>query len=104
MPLMSTTRAQLPMRFAASLAGGVLVIVPAALPAGEAAGPGPAPGPAPAARRLTLEEARQLALGNYKALALARLNVAEKEYATTAARKDYFPKLLGNVTYFHFND
>src|SRR5262249_54153849 len=27
-----------------------------------------------------------------------------KEHATTAATKDYLPKVLGNVTYFHFND
>src|SRR5262249_9408141 len=26
------------------------------------------------------------------------------QHATNAARKDYFPKALGNVTYFHFND
>jgi outer membrane protein TolC len=55
-------------------------------------------------RRLTLEEARQLALQNNKALALARLNITEKQHATAAARKDYFPKVLGNVTYFNFND
>jgi outer membrane protein TolC len=54
-------------------------------------------------RRLTLEEARQLALGSNKALGLARLNVAEKEHATSAAQKDYFPKLLGSVTYFNFD-
>jgi outer membrane protein TolC len=61
------------------------------------------PGAAPV-RRLTLEEARQLALQNNKALNLARLNVDEKQHATAAARKDYFPKLIGSVTYFHFND
>jgi len=55
-------------------------------------------------RQLTLEDARQLALSNNKGLALARLSVQEKRYARTAARTDYFPKLLGNVTYFHFND
>lgn len=55
-------------------------------------------------RRLTLEEAKQLALANNKSLALARLNIDEKQHAANAARKDYFPKLLGNVTYFHFND
>jgi outer membrane protein len=67
--------------------------------------PSPAPAAAgPTVRRLTLEEARQLALGNNKALALARLNVEEKQHATAAAGKDYFPKVLGNVTYFHFND
>jgi outer membrane protein len=64
----------------------------------------PPPSSTPAARRLTLEEARQLALQNNQSLALARLNVMTKEHATAAARKDYFPKLLGNVTYFHFNE
>ncbi len=59
---------------------------------------------APPVRRLTLEEAQQLALQNNKSLNLARLNVDEKQHATAAARKDYFPKLIGNVTYFHFND
>lgn len=58
----------------------------------------------PAARRLTLADAKQMALGNNKGLALARLNVAEKGQATTAARKDYFPKLMGSDTYFRFND
>jgi outer membrane protein TolC len=53
--------------------------------------------------RLTLEEARQRALANNKALALARLNVDEKQHAVNAARKDYFPKFLGNVTYLHFD-
>jgi outer membrane protein len=55
-------------------------------------------------RRLTLEEARQLALANNKALALARLNVEEKGHVANAAAKDFFPKLIGNVTYFHFNE
>jgi outer membrane protein TolC len=58
----------------------------------------------PAVQRLTLCEAKGLALRNNKALALARLNVAEKGYATDAARKDYLPKLLGIDSYFHFND
>ena len=64
----------------------------------------PPPSSTPTARRLTLEEARQLALQNNPGLALARLNVTTKEHATAAARKDYFPKLLGNLTYFHFNE
>jgi outer membrane protein TolC len=55
-------------------------------------------------RRLTLEEARQLALEHNQALALARLNVAEKGHATAAARKDYGPKLIAQDTYFRFND
>jgi outer membrane protein TolC len=67
----------------------------------------PAAGPAPAARpvrRLTLDEAKQLALQNNQNLILGRLNVAEKQYGITAARRDYFPKVFGNVTYLHFND
>jgi outer membrane protein TolC len=66
--------------------------------------PPPAEAAVPDVRRLTLEEARQLALQNNKSLALARLNITEKQHATSAARKDYFPKVLGSVTYFHFND
>jgi outer membrane protein len=62
------------------------------------------PGAPPAVHRLTLDEAKELALRNNKALALAALNVEEKQHGTAAARKDYFPKVLGNVTYFHFND
>jgi outer membrane protein TolC len=60
--------------------------------------------PPPPVRCLTLEEARQRALANNKNLILARLNSAEKEYASAAAARDYFPKILGNVTYFHFNE
>src|SRR5262245_27955044 len=51
----------------------------------------------PTVRRLTLDEARQLALANNKALALARMNVDEKQHVANAARKDYFPKLLGSL-------
>jgi outer membrane protein TolC len=65
--------------------------------------PVPRPG-GPPVYRLTLEEARQLALQNNKALALARLNIAEKGYATDAARKDYFPKAIAFDSYTHFND
>jgi outer membrane protein TolC len=65
--------------------------------------PNPLPA-SPAVRRLTLEEAQDLALRNNKSLALARLNVEEKGHAATAARKDYFPKVIGTDTYFHFND
>jgi outer membrane protein len=57
----------------------------------------------PVVRRLTLEEAKQLALGN-KALTIARLNVQQSQFATAAARKDFLPKIIANDTYFHFND
>src|SRR5262245_59436175 len=61
------------------------------------------PAAAPIKMRLTLAEARDLALRNNKALELARLNVSEKGYAAKAARKDYLPKLMGTDSYFHFN-
>jgi outer membrane protein TolC len=63
----------------------------------------PAP-PVPPARRLTLEEAKQLALADNKSLALAHLSIEEKRHIKAAAWKDYFPKVLGNVTYLRFND
>ena len=72
--------------------------------AGARADPPPAAAAGPTVRRLTLEEARQLALEHNQALALARLNVAEKGHATAAARKDYGPKLIAQDTYFRFND
>jgi outer membrane protein TolC len=58
---------------------------------------------APAVRRLTLEEAKQLALADNKSLALAHLSIEEKRHIKAAAWKDYFPKILGNVTFLHFN-
>jgi outer membrane protein TolC len=61
------------------------------------------PGAGPPVRRLTLEEARQLALANNKSLELARLNITEKEHATRAVSRDYFPKVLGTVDWFHFD-
>ena len=54
--------------------------------------------------RLSLEDARQRALVANRALVLAHLNVDGKRYATAAATKDYYPKILGNVTYFHFDN
>lgn len=71
-------------------------------PQGLRAEPAP-PAAGPPVRRLTLEEARALALANNKSLELARLNVAEKAHATSAASRDYFPKVLGSVDWFHFD-
>jgi outer membrane protein TolC len=77
---------------------------PASLPAEEKL-----PEPAvvlgsPAPRRLTLEEARQIALSTSKGLALANLNIQSKEFATRAMRADYFPKALAHSDYFHFDN
>jgi outer membrane protein len=68
--------------------------------------PTPAPSAPPAAGlvRLSLDDARQQALAQNKALALAHLNVDSKQHGTSAATKDYLPKVLGSVTYFHFSD
>jgi outer membrane protein TolC len=71
----------------------------------EALIPAPALPPLPPSLyRLTLEDAQRLALANNTGLALGRLGVQEKSIAADAARRDYFPKLLGNFNYFHFND
>ena len=56
------------------------------------------------ARALTLDEARNLAVACNKSIALAQLNVIEKQHVTNGARKDYLPKVLGSVTYLHFNE
>jgi outer membrane protein TolC len=69
------------------------------------AAPQPAPRPPapPPVQRLTLQQAKELALQN-KGLILARLNVDEKQLGISAAQKDYFPKLLASWTYFHFDN
>ncbi len=59
--------------------------------------------PAVAARRLTLEEAQQLALKQNRTLALARLKVEENQSKRLAARSDYFPKVLADANYLYFN-
>ena len=54
--------------------------------------------------RLTLNEARDLALTNNKQLELGRLNLHEKSIAVDAASRDYYPKLLGVASYLRFNN
>lgn len=56
---------------------------------------------APNAVRLTLDHARQAALENNKSLVLA--HVDDRAHATAAATKDYFPKVMGSISYFDFN-
>jgi outer membrane protein TolC len=58
----------------------------------------------PTVLRLSLEEAQRLALSNNTTLSVGQRNVQEKLIAADAARRDYFPKLLGNFMYFHFSD
>jgi outer membrane protein TolC len=76
---------------------------PGATPA-PAAGPPAASGPAGNVYHLTLEEAKQRALGNSKLINLAGLNVDSKGYVVRAAQADYFPKVIGTAVYLHFND
>jgi hypothetical protein len=56
------------------------------------------------ADRLTLEQAKELALTNNKQLQLGQLNVQEKQIAVSAAKRDYFPKVLGLASYLHFDE
>jgi len=58
---------------------------------------------APEVLSLSLEGAKQRALASNKMLDLARWSVKEKHYAATAARKDFFPKVIGSDTYFRFD-
>jgi outer membrane protein TolC len=66
--------------------------------------PAGAPSIPPPVQRITLEDAQQLALSNNTNVSVGQLSVAEKLIAVDAARRDFFPKLLGNFNYFHFND
>jgi outer membrane protein TolC len=77
---------------------------PTALQAVPSAEPGVTTNLQPPVERLTLDEAKQRAVANSKLLALAAANVEGKGYATKAMRAQYFPQVIGNVVYFHFND
>jgi len=59
---------------------------------------------APQVYHLTLEQAQQQALSYNGDLAVGRLNLQQKLLATSAAKRDYLPKIVGNVAYFHFSD
>jgi len=84
--------------FAAGIARGVPALAQDALipPPDRAAS-------SPAVYHLTLEDAKQRALVTSLGIGLANLGIGEKAEATAAARTDYLPKLIGNVTYLHFN-
>ncbi len=78
-----------------------LTMEPMDAPPALAAAPQHAP---PAVMRLTLEEAKQRAVSNSKLLGAAAHNVESKGYAVRAMRANYFPQVVGNAFYFHFND
>ena len=52
---------------------------------------------------ITLDEARQRALGNSKLRQLALYNVQAKGESVYVAESDYYPKVLANFTGFHFD-
>jgi outer membrane protein TolC len=54
--------------------------------------------------RLTLDEAKERVLSNNKLLALAAHNLQSKEYATREVQANYFPQIIGQSVYVHFND
>jgi outer membrane protein TolC len=72
--------------------------------AGVPSEPPPAAAPPGHVYHLTLEDAKQRALANSKLLNLAGLNVDSKGFAVRAAQADYFPQILGQTVYLHFND
>jgi outer membrane protein TolC len=53
---------------------------------------------------LTLDEAKRQALAHNSDLAVGRFNLQEKLFATSAAKRDYLPKIVANVAYLHFSD
>jgi len=59
---------------------------------------------APGTRRITLEEAVDLALAGNHAVRLARLSVEEKERAKDAARSGYFPQIRNDTNLIHLTD
>jgi outer membrane protein TolC len=94
--------------------GTCVLLLPAALGLACAAGAGlahaaekeaaPPPAAVPEVYRLTLDGAKERAVANSRLLALAAGNIEGKEFHTRATRANYFPQIIGNSVYFHFND
>jgi outer membrane protein TolC len=58
----------------------------------------------PAARRITLNEAVDLALARNHAVRLVQLSVDEKDRAKDVARSAYFPQVRNETTFVHLSD
>jgi outer membrane protein len=54
--------------------------------------------------RLTLDEVKQRVLSDNKLLQMAALNVHSKGNAARAMRSSYFPQVIGQSIFMHFND
>jgi len=64
----------------------------------------PAPAGQPSVAHLTLDEVKAQILSNNKLLQLVARNIRSKEYATRAMQANYFPQIIGQSVYMHFND
>jgi outer membrane protein TolC len=62
------------------------------------------PSDAPNARRITLDEAVDLALARNHVVRLARVTAEEKERAQEAAKSAYFPQVRNETTLVHLTD
>jgi outer membrane protein TolC len=60
--------------------------------------------PPPPPMRITIEEAKTRALANNKLLNIGSMNVESKCYAIKVAKSNYFPHVIGNTVFLHFND
>src|SRR5271165_6561716 len=54
--------------------------------------------------QLTLDDVKQRILSNNKLLELAAANVKSKGYATRAMQANYFPQIVGQSVFVHFDD
>jgi outer membrane protein TolC len=63
-----------------------------------------APQEAAEARRLTLTDAVQLALGQNRDLKIARLKVVENQQKKAEAKSGYFPEITNHSTFLHLTD
>ncbi|HLN31172.1 MAG TPA: TolC family protein [Gemmataceae bacterium] len=64
----------------------------------------PAPAGQPSVAHLTLDEVKARILADNKLLQLVARNIRSKEYATRAMQANYFPQIIGQSVYMHFND
>jgi outer membrane protein TolC len=86
----------------AALPTGLMATPPRAVAAPT--DPALAAAPGPNVVRLTLDDVKQRVLADNNLLQLAAHNVQSKGYATRAAESLYFPQIIGQSVYLHFND
>ncbi len=89
------------LRFVLFLAVPLLAVAAASPLAAQTPPPDKRPAPV---QHLSLDEIKQRILADNKLLHLAALNVQSKDYAARAAKANYFPQIVGQSVYVHFND